>query len=213
MSQREQHGTAVQGGRVRGRSANSTVIQLSVFALTFILIALLVVTSSKAAFTAQNDNTGNTVTAASVDLTDNDGAVAMFSTTGLIPGTSVVKCIDVTYTGTVDPLPVKIYATSAPTGTLAPYLDLRIDVAADNSDPFGTCTNFGLSGGSTIVYNGDLGTFSTAHPDYANGRASTWDPAGTGETRVFRFTISVQDTPSAEGLTTTFGFTWETRTS
>ena len=29
----------------------------------------------------------------------------------------------------------------------------------------------------------------------------------------FRFTISVQDVPAAEGKSTTFGFSWETRTS
>ena len=39
-----------------GRSLNSRVVQLSAFALTFILVALLVVTSSPAAFVAQNDN-------------------------------------------------------------------------------------------------------------------------------------------------------------
>lgn len=200
--------------RRRERSLNSRVLQLSAFALSFILVAGLVVTSSRAAFVAQNANTMNQVTAAAVDLTDNDSGSAMFvNVTGLIPGTSLSRCIDVTYTGTVDPLPVKIYATGVPTGTLAPYLDLAVDVAADNADAFGTCTNFGAVGGSTNVYTGTLGTFATAHPDYANGRSSTWDPNGTGQTRVFRFTLSVQDNAAAEGLTTTFGFSWETRTS
>ena len=58
---------------------NSLAIQLSAFALTFILIALLVVTSSRAAFVAQNDNTTNQVTSAAIALTDNDSGTAMFT--------------------------------------------------------------------------------------------------------------------------------------
>jgi hypothetical protein len=200
-------------GRGGGRSVNSRVFQLAAFALTFILVALLVVTSSRAAFVAQNDNTTNTVTAASIDLTDNDSGSAMFNSSGLMPGTNVEKCIDVTYTGNIDPLLVKLYATAAPTGTLATYLNLTVDVGADTADAFGTCTNFGVVGGSTNVYTGTLAAFASAYPDYATSRSTTWDPTGTGQTRTFRFTVSVQDVPAAEGLTTTFGFSWETRTS
>ena len=195
----------------RGRSLNSLAIQLSAFALTFILVALLVVTSSKAAFVAQNENTTNTVTAAAIDLGDNDSGGAMFNSTGLMPGTSVQRCIDVTYTGNIDPLLVRIYATAPPTGTLGTYLNLTVDVGDDTADALGSCTDFGA--GSTNVYTGTLAGFATAHPDYANGRSTTWDPTGTGQTKTFRFTVSVQDNSSAEGLTSTFGFSWETRTS
>jgi hypothetical protein len=189
-------------------------LQLAAVALSFILIALLVVTSSRAAFVAQNDNVINQVTAATVDLTDNDSGSAMFqNVVGLVPGTSISKCIDVTYSGTVDPLPVKVYATTPPTGTLQTYLNLTIDVADDNADAFGTCTNFGMVGGSTNVFTGTLQGFATTYPDYANGRLTTWDPTGTGQTKTFRFTISVQDNAAAEGLTSTFGVSWETRTS
>jgi len=200
-------------GRRGGRSLNSRVIQLAVFALSFILVAGLVVTSSRAAFVAQNDNTANTVSSASIDLTDNAANGAMFNTVGLMPGTSVEKCIEVTYTGNIDPLLVQLYATTPPTGSLAPYLNLTIDVADENDDAFGTCTSFGADGGSTNVYTGTLAAFTTAHPDYAGGRSTTWDPTGTGQTRSFRFTLSVQDVSAAEGKTTNFGFSWETRTN
>jgi hypothetical protein len=189
------------------------VLQLSAFALSFILVALLVVTSSRAAFVAQNENISNTVTSAAVDLTDNDSSSAMFNSVGLLPNTNVTKCIEVTYTGNVDPMPVQLYATTVPTGTLAQYLNLTIDVAEENSDAFGTCTNFGLPNGSTNVYTGTLGAFANAYPNYATSRSAQWDPTGSGQARMYRFTISVQDVPAAEGLNTTFGFTWETRTS
>src|SRR3954451_16589336 len=131
----------------RRRSLNTVAIQISAAALSFILIALLVVTSSRAAFVAQNDNTSNQVTAAAVHLTDNDSSTAMFNNvTGLMPGTNVDRCIDVTYTGTVDPTAVLLYITGAPTGTLAPYLDLTIDIGNDTAAPFTDCTGFVSTG-------------------------------------------------------------------
>lgn len=197
--------------RRRGRSVNSVAIQLSAFALTFILVAILVVTSSRAAFVAQNDNTTNQVTAAAIDLADNDSTTAMFpDVTGLMPGTTVYSCIDVTYSGTIDPLPVKLYASGVPTGTLAAYLDLTVEVGADTADAFRACTNFTPTG--PAVYTGTLSGFATTHGTYAAG-ATTWDPSVTGETRTFRFGLTVQDDAAAEGLTSTFGFSWETRTS
>ena len=199
------------GATRRGRrSLNGLALQLAAVALSFIVIALLVVTSSRAAFVAQNDNVTNQVTAAAVDLTDNDSSTAMFANvTGLMPGTNVDRCIDVTYTGTVDPTAVLLYINAAPTGTLAPYLNLTIDIGADTADAFRTCTAFVSS---ATVYTGTLSDFATNHAGYATG-VSTWDPAGSPETRTFRFRLSVQDNAAAEGLTSTFGFSWETRTS
>ena len=198
--------------RRRSRSLNGRALQVAAFALSFIVVALLVVTSSRAAFVAQNDNVSNQVTAASVELADNDLTAAMFNSTGLVPGTNVDKCIDVTYTGNVDPLPVRLYATAAPTGGLASYLNLTVDMGDNTSDAFGVCTTFGNSGSVTNVYTGTLAGFASAYPNYGTS-ASTWDPAGTGETRTFRFRVSVQDNALAEGQTSTFGFSWETRTS
>src|SRR5215207_3182135 len=158
--------------RRSGRSMNALALQIAAVALSFILIALLVVTSSRAAFVAQNDNVTNQVTAAAVDLTDNDSSTAMFNNvTGLMPGTDVDRCIDVTYTGTVDPTAVLLYANAAPTGTLAPYLDLTVDVGADTGDAFRACTGFTPSAN---VYTGTLATFAASHGAYATG-LSTWD--------------------------------------
>jgi hypothetical protein len=207
MSRREPQASAPSRRR---RSLNTVAIQVSAAALSFILIALLVVTSSRAAFVAQNDNTSNQVTAASVDLTDNDSGTAMFNNvTGLMPGTNVDRCIDVTYSGTVDPTAVLLYINGTPTGTLGQYLNLTIDIGNDTADPFRTCTTFASTG---TLYNGTLDGFVAAHPNYAGG-LTTWDPAGSPETKTFRFRLAVQDNAAAEGLSSTFGFSWETRTS
>ena len=192
------------------RSLNGLALQLAAVALSFTLIALLVVTSSRQAFVAQNDNVSNQVTAAAVDLTDNDSSTAMFANvTGLMPGTNVDRCIDVTYTGSVDPTAVLLYINAVPTGTLGPYLNLTIDIGADTADPYRTCTGFSSS---STLYTGTLADFATNRGSYATG-LSTWDPVGSPETRTFRFRLSVQNDPNAEGLTSTFGFSWETRTS
>jgi hypothetical protein len=201
------------GARVHrrsGRSLNSRVVQLGALALSFIAISVLVVTSSRAAFVAQNDNVTNQVSSATVDLTDTDSGTAMFNNvTGLMPGTTEVRCIDVTYSGTVDPLAVKLYSSGAPTNTLAPYLDLTIEVGSDPTPVFRDCTGFVSAG---TLYTGTVQGFHTGHGTYAAG-VTAWDPGIGPETRTFRFSVSVQDVPAAEGLTTTFGYSWETRTS
>jgi hypothetical protein len=193
------------------------VLQLSAFALSFILVALLVVTSSRAAFVAQNDNIANQVSSATIDLTDDDANTAMFvagTVTNLMPNTDVDRCITVSYTGNITPAEVKMYIASAlPAGDLSDYLNLRIDVGTATNDPFGDCTTFAST---TMLFNSDLLAFATAHPDYATTPLSTtWVPTLTGpdSSRTFRFRISVQDVPAAEGKSTTFGFSWETRTT
>jgi hypothetical protein len=191
-------------------SPTGRALQLGALALTFIAISVLVVTSSRAAFVAQNDNVSNEVSSAAVDLADNDSGTAMFTgVTGLVPGTPEDRCIDVTYTGTVDPTAVVLSSAGAPTGALAPYLDLTVQVGTDTGAPFRDCTGFTPS---ATVFTGTLAAFAASHGSYATG-VSTWDPALGPETRTFRFRLSVRDDAAAEGLTTTFGFSWETRTS
>jgi hypothetical protein len=203
--------TTVHVHRRRGRSRNALAMQLAALALAFILISILVVTSSRAAFVAQSDNATNQVSSATVQLADNDLGTAMFNNvTNLVPGQVVDRCIDVTYTGTVDPTAVQLYIAGTPTGTLGTYLNLTIDYAPDTADAYGSCATF--PGSPTPVYNGTLAAFATAHAAYATG-ATTWNPAGGPETRTFRFRISVQDNVAAVGLNSTFGFSWETRTS
>jgi hypothetical protein len=218
MSPNRPQSPVVQPRRRGGRSLNSLAIQLSAFALTFILIALLVVTSSRAAFVAQNDNSTNQVSSAAIALTDNDSSTAMFDSLGnMVPGQTYERCIDVTYTGSIDPTAVMLYATGAPTGTLAPYLNLTVQMGADTPAAFRDCTGFVSS--ATLYNSGTLQDFATARTTFANG-VSTWDPAGpvapattTTQTRTFRFAFTVQDVTAAANKTTTFGFSWETRTS
>ena len=211
MSIRGRQQTGVAARRRYGRSTNARLVQFGVAALSFIAVALLVTTSSRAAFVAQNDNVGNQVSSAAIDLTDNDDTNAMFSVGNLVPGVNEVRCIQVTYAGNVNPTAVRLYRAGVPTGDLAPYLNLTVEVGPAIGAGFSGCTGFSPT---ATEYTGTLGGFATTRTGYADAAAlTTWDPAVTGETRTFRFTVSVQDLAAAEGKSTTFGFSWETRTS
>lgn len=169
-------------------------------AVALLMLTVLTVSRSEAAFSATTDNTGIAFATGSVAISDDDGATALFNVPAMSPGTSEVKCIEVTYDGTAVPADVKIYGTSA--GTLAPFLD--VDVAIGTGGTFADCTGFvGAS-----IYNGTLDAFSTTHVDWSNGLA-TFSPAVSGESRVFRFTVDVQNVTAAQDKTATASFTWE----
>jgi hypothetical protein len=212
MSMRSESATdsPIEGRRTRRRRAfslNGLAIQLSAFALSFTLVALLVVSSSRAAFVDQNENTLNQLTGGEVELSDNDSGTALFtSEDGLAPGETVQRCIRVTYQGNVDPVPVKLYAAST-SGALAPYLDLAIEIGPDSGSAFGSCAGFAPTG---TVYSGTLAGFGSSATDFASGR-TTWDPAGPDETRTFRFSLTLGTDPAASGASASFGFTWEAR--
>jgi hypothetical protein len=196
----------------RARSRTALAVQLAAVVLAFVLISVLVVTSSRAAFVAQTGNGGNQVSSAGIRLGDDDSGTAMFDNVGgLVPGTDVDRCITVTYTGTADPLPVMLYADAAPTGGLAQYLDLTIDVAPATGVAAPSCSGFPAT--PTNVYTGTLSDFAANYTSFASGRSTTWDPSTTSpEARTFRFRVAVKSDAAAQNQTTTFGFTWETQT-
>jgi hypothetical protein len=238
--------------RRRRFSLNGLAIQLSAFALSFTLVALLVVSGSQAAFveeseaitnyvpigtTAPPEDGGSDWTPRSpspsspaptseppaeepepepepeevpstvVELADSDAGTAMFGVeTTLAPGVRSERCIEVAYGGNVDPQPVQLYAATA-VGDLAPYLDLSVEIGDAAAGAFGNCDTFVPS---ATLYQGTLATFAAAHDGWATG-VPTWDPGAEAEARTFRFTVSVQDDPLAEGRSVAFGFSWETR--
>jgi len=160
--------------------------------------------ATNAAFSSQTSNAGNDFAAGSVELTDNDGGSALFSVTEMVPGQSVNGCIQVTYSGSLDP-EVRVFGAATAGDGLEAYLDLTIE----RGD--GDCTTFG---NSTAVWtngvDGDLGAFVGAATDYANG-VDNWQPTGGGADDMipYRITVTLQDDNNAQGLTTDITFTWE----
>jgi hypothetical protein len=164
--------------------------------------------ASEAAFSGTTNNPTNNWTAGTVSLTDDDSNSAMFTVTNMspvAPNNTGNKCIEVKYTGSVMPsTPVKLYA-GALTGTLGTYLNLTIETAAAGT--FASCTGF--TSPTTIQTSTTIAAFAAARTNYTNGLSTGWTPVATNETRAFRFTWTLQDNNSAQGLTCGLPFTWE----
>ena len=183
----------------------SGTVRVVAFSAAMLLLTLLVVTRSQAAFTATTSNPTSGFTAGKLALSDNDANTALFTTAGMIPGTPVVKCITVTYSGDLTPAPVRLYGTSS--GALAPYLDLTVESGTGGSGA--DCAGFASP---TQLYSGTVSAFAGAHSAWGNGVAA-FTAAGTPASRTFRFTVSVQDNDAAQSLTANASFTWETQTA
>lgn len=167
--------------------------------------AFVTVSTSRAAFTATTVNNGNSVSAGTVTLSDDDSGTAMFSISEITPSNTYTKCIVVTYTGTTPTQPVKLYRSGAVTGTgLDQYLDMTVDVGTGGSST--SCTGFTST---STLYTGTLQSFMGTYLAYGSGLSSGWTPSGSPQSRTFRFSLAVQDTNATQGKNVGFGFTWE----
>lgn len=176
-------------------------------AVALLMLTVLTVARSQAAFSDTTVNTGSAFSTGTVVLTDDDGgATALFNAVALSPGTPVEKCIVVTYTGTLTDADIKLYGTS--TGDLAQYIDTTIEVGSGGAfDPVGTgCVGFVAD--AAPIYTGTLLAFSTAHTDWSDGFA-THTATANPTAKTIKFTVEVQNDPLAQNKTATADFTWE----
>lgn len=173
-------------------------------AVALLMLTVLTVSRSQAAFSDTTDNPANGFNTGTVVLTDDDGGTtALFNAVILSPGTPNVNCIVVTYTGTLTPADIRLYGTSA--GALAPYLDTTIEVGTGGA--FDNCAGF-VPDAAPVIYTGTLAAFSTAHTDWATGLA-THTAAANPTAKTLRFTVEVQNNPLAQNKTASADFTWE----
>lgn len=164
--------------------------------------------ASAATFTSTTAAPSNSFTAGTVTLGDDDSSTALFSLSGLKPGNTGTKCIVVTFTGSLAST-VKLYMTAASSsGTAGTYIDLTIDEGTGGSFAAG-CGSF-VAG--TRIYSGTLANFATTSTGFASG-VGTFAPAANGNTKVYRFSYSIQDNDGAMGRSAGLGFTWEAQNS
>jgi hypothetical protein len=163
------------------------------------------------AFSSTTTNAGNNFTSGSVILADNDANAAMYVLTNQKPGVVTDKCIQVTYTGSLD-ADVKLYTTSS-IGTLGPYVNMTITPGTQTTPSFPDCTGFTPAAGGAI-YTGTLANFATTYPSYASGLLTY--PAGVSKwtssvgTVVYKFSVQVADNDLAQAQTTgTHTFSWQ----
>lgn len=162
------------------------------------------------AFTATTTNSGNTITAGTVSISQHAGSTTLYSLTNQGPGSSTVKCIRVTYGGSLASS-VKLY-TSAVTNGAA--FNLQVERGSGITAPDNTMNCTGFTSSST-AYNGTLGSFPTTYAAGVDGKAAAaaW---ATNDSVDYRFTITVVDdaTPNAHTSALSSGahtFTWEAR--
>ncbi len=174
------------------------------------LIATASGRATYAAFTRTTQNSNDSYAAGTVTLSDNDAGAVLWDVSGQLPTSPVlVRCIRVTYTGSLAAT-VRLYTTTGGSA-LDPYLNITVE---KGSMPVGTvfpnCAGFVSE--ATIAPVGTLQAFKTARTGWANGLAaapgaqSTW---ANGNALVYRFTVQMQNTVAAQGLTGLVGFTWE----
>ena len=182
-----------------------------------------------AAFSSTTSNNGNSFSAGTVYVSDNDAGCAMYqapkpgsgacSTVTLDaankkPGQSVTGCYQVTYTGTL-PADMKMYWTPDPADTLSPYLNLLVERGTSTSAAtFNDCSGFTPDPTTPTIYNGTLSAFNVlASPRSAGypGAATSWVQ---NDTQSYRFTVTLADDNNANGASTgskstgSHSFTW-----
>lgn len=169
------------------------------------------------AFSATTQSSGNEITAGTVTFGDDDAGRAMLSLTDARPGTSATRCIRGTYTGSLRAT-VRLHTSTVASGTLAPYVDLRITQGSMSAGTtFPSCTGFVPATRNPELYAGTLAAFGAAHRGFAGGIPSGPDGASTwssGDTVVLRVVETLQPgvPDSAQGTSSgVHDFVWEAR--
>lgn len=163
--------------------------------------------SSNAAFTATTTNGSNTFGTGSVIISSAPGT-ALFTVTGMKPGSTGSACLTVTYSGTLAAA-VKLYGVSASaTNSLDTYLTMQID---ETTGTGGTVTGPSCAGlgAVTNLFNSTLSSFSSTKTSYATG-VSSWAPSGAAtKDYKFTYTLSAGAPNSVMSSTAAITFTWE----
>jgi len=166
------------------------------------VLSALAALATFSAFSSQTDNPGNTVTAGTVALTDNDGGTAAYNVTNAKPGqSSTAFCIRVAYSGSLD-ADLKMYTPSA-IGSLGQYVNLKVEPGSQ-AVPNTNCAGF-VADASGAVFDAALNTFPTSYAtgvsDYPGSAATKWVNTDAVVYRVTA-TLSAGAPDVAQGLTT-----------
>jgi predicted ribosomally synthesized peptide with SipW-like signal peptide len=166
------------------------------------VLSALAALATFSAFSSQTDNPGNNVTAGTVALTDNDGGTAAYNVTNAKPGQSSTPfCIRVAYSGSLD-ADVKLYAASAVSGALAPYVTLKVETGSGTAT---NCSDFTQAAGDATLFNSTLDTlpssYATGIMDSGPTSATKWVNGNTVDYRVTA-TLSASAPDTAQAATT-----------
>lgn len=173
-----------------------------------------------AAFTATTANSGNAIASGTVKIDQHTGAATLYNVTNTKPGTATVKCVRVTYTGSLT-ADVKFYISNGAVAN-GDKFNLTVERAVATSGGLTTldgtmsCAGFGTGTGASTTTAYATGLLSSFPSSYATGlagkdAAATW---ANNDWVDYRFTIVPVDDSTANARTTVFTsgthtFTWE----
>jgi hypothetical protein len=160
--------------------------------------------------TTNSSGTGNKFAAGTVNLSDNDAGSHMYSVTNQKPGVDTVKCIQVTYDGSLD-ANIRLYTTTTTIPAAAANITLTIKKGTSTGGTgFPDCGTFTSQ---ATIYTGSLRDFQQTRSSWDDGvaaypgAATKWNGGGS-ESLVYQFTLAVNDSGAGvdSGL---HQFTWE----
>jgi hypothetical protein len=182
------------------------------------VVGLATFDTSRAAFSGSTGNSGSSFAAGTVTLSDDDNNSIFFQMSGMVPGSTQTKCVNVTYTGV--PANIRLYGSvsaSAATANLAPYLTTEIEEGSGAAGGAGlSCTGFtptsptatflhGTAAGSVTLQDfSDNVDFATGLPAFGGIPTS-----GGTQSRSYRIKVVLQDDNAAQGKDANATFTWE----
>jgi predicted ribosomally synthesized peptide with SipW-like signal peptide len=154
------------------------------------------------AFTDTTQSSGSTFSSGTVHITDDDAGSAMFALTGMVPGTTSAKCINVTNAGDVPFSSVALSAASS--GALAGALQVTIDKGTGaTGGASSSCASF--SSTATGVVSGLLNALPTSAAPFDD--SSSW---AVSAVRSYRVTVKLDPLASGtyQGKTASLDLTW-----
>lgn len=183
--------------------ARPSVARLGAALFALLLVALLVITGSRAAFTAQTVNPDNSIATVDGLFTDNDGGSPMFSVVDLVPGETRTACITLRYLG---PSPFTADLSAALTDNaddLAKDVTVIVEEAiATGDNTFPACDTWTAG---TPVYVGSLENLAAVSPV----PAPTPSVFTTDQRRIYRFQITVPLIGDVFGKNVSADFLWD----
>lgn len=183
----------------QGDASSASAARLVALAMTMLLVSFLVLSRSYAALDSGGASSTRLQSGA-VELTDDDGGLALFDLRALAPGQAAENCITVTYRGTIFDLEVGMRVRGG--GALAPHLLTKVEMGSGGG--YGSCDGF--RAGRTI-YDGTLAELQALHGPSTRA-LPTFVARQTPDSRTFRITFEMTDTVDAQGLEASADILW-----
>jgi hypothetical protein len=215
-------GVDIMSGTNRKESTRRTAVVAAAVVVGLIGGGGLVLRGTEAVFSAEVTNGSNSWNTGTVAISTDLTGTAMFdSAVGkdgkMIPGQTLTKCIEVTYSGDVAAT-INLYTSASSetpvggliTGAATEALDIEINEGSGTPAADAACTGF--TAGTDIQAPGKLSAF-TAKSTYASG-ISNWAAPATGtRKKMYRFKVTLPSTSTQMGAGATATFKWEAKTA